>query len=51
MHVVLKMKRNADVFVERVKTRIVTGKNYQIFRTDYMKIYAPVVLFTAVRMI
>jgi Reverse transcriptase (RNA-dependent DNA polymerase) len=48
-HVILKVKRNADVSVERYKARIVAGGNHQQFGQDYFETYAPVVDFSIVR--
>ena len=49
-HVVLKVKRNADGTVDRLKARIVAGGNFQKHGTDYFDTYAPVVDFALVRL-
>lgn len=45
----MKIKRNADGSVERLKARVVAGGNFQVYEQDYMETYATVVSFTLVR--
>lgn len=48
-HVVLKIKQNADGSNDHFKARVVAGGNFEVYEKDYMETYAPVVLFTLVR--
>jgi Reverse transcriptase (RNA-dependent DNA polymerase) len=48
-HVVLKVKRDSEGMVERLKARSVAGGNHQQYGKDYFETYAPVVDFAIVR--
>ena len=49
-HIVLKIKRDAEGKVNRLKARIVAGGNHQCYGDDCKETYAPVVPFSLVRL-
>lgn len=48
-HMVQKIKRNSDGFVDRFRSRPVADGNYQVYGENYLETYAPVISFDMVR--
>lgn len=47
-HLVLKLKRLADSYIDRFKAREFAGENFQVFGENYTGSYTPLVAFPTV---